>query len=65
MRELIFKHPKTFLALISALVFMPLIGSYPLLCQWEPHYGRVAMEMMASGSWDWFLDPVYLGKHNF
>ena len=65
MREIIFKYPKTFLALISALVFMPLIGSYPVLGQWEPHYGRVAMEMMASGSWDWFLDPVYLGKHNF
>lgn len=58
-------HPRIFLTLLSALFFIPLLGSYPVLGQWEPHYGRVAMEMMANGSWDWFLDPVYLGKHNF
>lgn len=63
--KMIFKYPKTFLILISAMVFFPILGGYPLLCQWEPHYGRVAMEMMAISSWDWFLDPVYLGKHNF
>ena len=61
----ILDHPRIFLTLLSALFFIPLLGSYPVLGQWEPHYGRVAMEMMANGSWDWFLDPVYLGKHNF
>ena len=64
-RALIEQYPKLFLTFISALVFLPLIGSYPVLGQWEPHYGRVAMEMMVNSSWDWFLDPVYLGKHNF
>lgn len=61
----IFNNPKVFLALISALFFLPLLGSYPVLGQWEPHYGRVAMEMINSPSWDWFLDPIYLGRHNF
>ncbi|MGI6393606.1 MAG: ArnT family glycosyltransferase [bacterium] len=64
-KELIFNYPKSFLTLVSIVFFFPLIGSCPLLCQWEPHYGRVAMEMMANNSWDWFLDPVYLGVHNF
>ena len=62
---MILAHPDIFLALVSALVFLPILGSYPVLGQWEPHYGRVAMEMMANSSWDWFLDPVYLGQHNF
>ncbi len=53
------------LLIISSLFLLPLLGSYPLLGQWEPHYGRVAVEMMANKSWDWFLDPVYLGQHRF
>jgi len=64
-RSLILAHPNIFLAVVSALIFLPILGSYPVLGQWEPHYGRVAMEMMANSSWDWFLDPVYLGKHDF
>ena len=63
--SLILDHPRIFLAILSAVFFLPMLGSYPVLGQWEPHYGRVAMEMMANGSWDWFLDPIYLGKHNF
>jgi len=61
----ILDNPKTFLTLISILFFFPLLGSYPVLGQWEPHYGRVALEMMNNSSFDWFLDPIYLGKHNF
>jgi len=63
--KLILENPKSFLIVISALFFFPLLGSYPVLGQWEPHYGRVAMEMINNPSFDWFLDPVYLGKHNF
>ena len=63
--QAILKHPNIFLAVVSALVFLPMLGSYPVLGQWEPHYGRVAVEMLENNSWDWFLDPVYLGKHNF
>ncbi|MCK5808448.1 glycosyltransferase family 39 protein [bacterium] len=58
-------HPYITLTLFSALIMLPLLGSYPLLGQWEPHYGRVAMEMMASNRWDWFLDPIYLGRYDF
>ena len=65
LHAVILDHPRIFLAILSALFFLPLLGSYPVLGQWEPHYGRVAMEMMANDSWDWFLDPIYLGKHNF
>lgn len=53
------------LALISSIVLIPLLGSYPLLGQWEPHYGRVVDEMFNNKSWDWFLNPIYMGKENF
>lgn len=65
--KIIDKYPKTFLVILSALVFFPLLGSYPLLGQWETHYGRVAMEMVANknGIFGWFLDPIYLGNYDF
>jgi len=61
------KHPYIVLTVLSSLLFFPLLGSYPLLGQWETHYGRVAIEMLANknGIWDWFLDPIYLGQYNF
>ncbi len=61
------KHPYVILTVLSSLLFFPLLGSYPLLGQWETHYGRVAIEMLANknGIWDWFLDPIYLGQYNF
>ncbi len=61
------KHPYIVLTILSSCIFFPLLGSYPLLGQWETHYGRVAMEMVANknGIWDWFLDPIYLGQYNF
>jgi len=63
--KLINDHPYILLTLFASALFFPLLGSYPVLGQWEPHYGRVVMEMLASDSWDFFLDPIYLGKHNF
>lgn len=61
------KHPYIVLTILSAALFFPLLGSYPLLGQWETHYGRVAMEMLLNknGIWDWFLDPIYLDQYNF
>ncbi|MFO7735107.1 MAG: glycosyltransferase family 39 protein [bacterium] len=59
------RHPVIFLTIVSSLIFFPLLGSYPLLGQWEPHYGRVAMDMLANNSWDFFIDPVYLENDNF
>ncbi len=59
------KRNYVLLALISSIVLLPLLGSYPLLGQWEPHYGRVVDEMFRNNSWDWFLNPIYLGKENF
>ncbi len=61
----VIKHPIISLIALSSALMLPLLGSYPLLGQWEPHYGRVALEMMASHRWDWFLDPIYLGHYNF
>ncbi len=59
------KFPILFLILFSGALLLPLLGSYPLLGQWETHYGRVAMEMLAQNRFDWFLDPIYLGKNDF
>ncbi len=41
--QAILKHPNIFLAVVSALVLLPMLGSYPVLGQEEPHYGRDAV----------------------
>jgi hypothetical protein len=52
------------LMIIATLFFMPLIGAYPLIGEWEPYFARTAMEMISSNSSDWFLDPLFLGKYD-
>ncbi|HDT11266.1 MAG TPA: phospholipid carrier-dependent glycosyltransferase, partial [bacterium] len=52
------------LSVLAASLYLPLLGNYPLLGEWEAFFGRAAMEMMTSNSWDWFLDPLYLGKYD-
>lgn len=43
--------------LVTAMITMlPWIGSYPLLPEWEPHYGQVVREMLDRGNW---FDPTY------
>ncbi|NOZ87370.1 MAG: glycosyltransferase family 39 protein [Deltaproteobacteria bacterium] len=46
------------LGLVTMGLLLPVLGSYPLLSSWEPHYGEVAREMLHRGNW-W--DPVYRG----
>lgn len=41
---------------------LPWLGSYPLLQEWEPHYGQVVREMLHRGEW---LDPTYRGEPFF
>lgn len=44
------------------LTMLPWLGSYPLLPEWEPHYGQVVREMHDSGDW---LAPTYRGRPFF
>ena len=46
----------------SMLTMLPWLGSYPLLPEWEPHYGQVVREMQERGEW---LDPTYRGRPFF
>lgn len=51
------------IVLVTAMITMlPWIGSYPVLPEWEPHYGQVVREMLDRGEW---LDPTYRGRPFF
>ncbi len=36
---------------LSALIYLPLLGSFSLIDPWETHYGEVAREMLARDDW--------------
>ena len=36
---------------VSALIYLPLLGSFSLIDPWETHYGEVAREMLARDDW--------------
>ena len=42
--------------LVACGTMLPWLGSFPLLQEWEPHYGQVVREMLHRGEW---LDPTY------
>jgi len=52
------------LFMIATMFYIPFLGNYSLLGEWETLFGRAALEMMASNSLDWFLDPLYQGKYD-
>jgi 4-amino-4-deoxy-L-arabinose transferase-like glycosyltransferase len=39
------------LAFLTALLYLPFLGSYPLWDPWEAHYSQVAMEMIYNNTW--------------
>lgn len=54
--------PASVVLVTAMLTMLPWIGSYPVLPEWEPHYGQVVREMLDRGDW---LDPVYRGRPFF
>ncbi len=52
------------LLIISSMFFIPMIGNYSLLGEWESYFARTAMEMISSDSWDWFLNPLFQGRYD-
>jgi 4-amino-4-deoxy-L-arabinose transferase-like glycosyltransferase len=51
--------PASLVLVVAMVTMLPWIGSYPLLPEWEPHYGQVVREMHHEGHW---LDPTYRGS---
>ena len=55
------RYAVLFILVVASFIMLPGIASYPLLGQWEPHYGEVMREMVwGKGN---FLTPIYKGHH--
>lgn len=54
--------PASLVLVVAMITMLPWIGSYPVLPEWEPHYGQVVREMHHEGNW---FDPTYRGRPFF
>ena len=53
------------LAVLTTVVYLPMLGSYSLIDPWETHYGEVAREMLARDDWIslwWAQDGWFFSK---